>query len=291
MRNIFLFIRRYFTFLAFIALQALALWFLFTYNKFHRARGLGWANEISGRINTRYKDVDDFFRLKAENKRLHRMNDSLLNLLSVNFMERDSSEKLLRDSIPYDTLGRYRAYVWRAARVVYNTVNTQKNYIQLNRGSNQGIRDNMAVISSDGNAVGVVVNVSANFSQVMSLLHVQSKRSVVMKKTGNMGTVEWDGANPLYLTLHNIPKSDSVVVGDTVLTSINSSFPPGFMVGTVAEVVDDRSTNFYVLRLKTGANFFNLQRVHVVEKLQDEEQTRLAEATKQMIDDPKNGQR
>ena len=61
MRNVFLFIRRYFTFLAFVAVQVVALWFLFTYNKFHRAKGLGWANEITGRINTRYKNVDDFF--------------------------------------------------------------------------------------------------------------------------------------------------------------------------------------------------------------------------------------
>jgi rod shape-determining protein MreC len=284
MRNIFLFIRRYFTFLAFLAFQAAALYFLFNYNRFHRARGLGWANEITGRINSNYKSVDDFFHLKAENQRVHRMNDSLLNLLPANFMKLDTSTQLVRDTVPYDTLGNYRRYIWRNARVVYNTVNQQKNYIQLNRGHDQGIRDDMAVINSDGCAVGVVVNTSPNFSQVMSLLHVQSKRSVAMKRSGNNGTIEWDGKNPLYLTLKNIPKSDSVVKGDTVVTSINSSFPAGFMVGTVAEIVDDKSTNFYVLRLKTAANFFNLQQVHVIENLQFEEQTKLLEETKKRID-------
>ena len=291
MRNIFLFIRRYFTFLAFVALQAVALWFLFTYNRFHRAKGLGWANEITGSINSRYKNVDDFFHLKAENQRLHRMNDSLLNLLPINFAKLDTSSQYVKDSIPYDTLGNYRRYIWREAKVVYNTVNSQKNYIQLNRGSNQGISDNMAVINSDGSAVGVVVNVSPNFSQVMSLLHIQSKRSVVLKRTGNMGTIEWDGKNPLYLTLKNIPKSDSVAKGDTVVTSVNSSFPPGFVVGTVQEIVTDKSTNFYVLKLKTAANFFNLQQVHVIENIQYTEQTKLLEDTRKMIDDPKNNLR
>ena len=291
MRNVFLFIRRYFTFLAFVALQAVALWFLFTYNRFHRAKGLGWANEITGSINSRYKNVDDFFHLKAENQRLHRMNDSLLNLLPINFAKLDTSSQYVKDSIPYDTLGNYRRYIWREAKVVYNTVNSQKNYIQLNRGSNQGISDNMAVINSDGSAVGVVVNVSPNFSQVMSLLHIQSKRSVVLKRTGNMGTIEWDGKNPLYLTLKNIPKSDSVAKGDTVVTSVNSSFPPGFVVGTVQEIVTDKSTNFYVLKLKTAANFFNLQQVHVIENIQYTEQTKLLEDTRKMIDDPKNNLR
>lgn len=291
MRNVFLFIRRYFTFLAFIALQAVGLWFIFTYNRFHRAKGLGWANEITGRINSKYKNVDDFFHLKAENQRLHRMNDSLLNILPSNFIKLDTSSTILQDSIPFDTLGNYRRYIWRDAKVVYNTINSQKNYIQLNRGANQGIKDNMAVINSDGSAVGVVVNVSPNFSQVMSLLHVQSRRSVVLKKTGNMGTIEWDGKDPLFLTLRNIPKSDSVVRGDTVVTSVNSSFPPGFIVGTVDEVVTDKSTNFYVLRLRTAANFFNLQRVHVIENLTYDEQTRLLEDTRKRIDEQKTAQR
>ena len=212
------------------------------------------------------------------------MNDSLLNLLPVNFLKLDTSSRLVQDSIPYDTLGNYRRYIWRDAKVVYNTVNTQKNYIQLNRGSNQGIRDNMAVVNSDGSAVGVVVNVSPNFSQVMSLLHVQSKRSVTMKRSGSLGTIEWDGKNPLFLTLLNIPKSDSIARGDTVMTSVNSSFPPGFIVGTIDEVILDKSTNFYVLRLRTAANFFNLQQVHVIENAQYEEQAKLQEDTRKKID-------
>ncbi|HEX7906110.1 MAG TPA: rod shape-determining protein MreC [Chitinophagaceae bacterium] len=291
MRNIFLFIRRFFTLIAFLALQAVSLWLLFTYNKFHRSKGLGWANEITGKVNSQYKSVDDFFNLKVENQRLHKLNDSLLNLLPANFEKIDTSARRVRDSIPYDTLGNHREYLWREAKVIYNTVNAQKNYIQLNRGSNQGIKDNMSVLNSDGSAVGVVINVSPNYSQVMSLLHVQSRRSVVMKRSGNMGSIEWDGKNPLYLTMKNIPKSDSIVKGDTVLTSINSNFPPGFIVGTVAEIIADKSTNFYVLRLKTAANFYNLQQVHVVERVGYDEQAKLNEDTKKKIDDPKNNNR
>jgi rod shape-determining protein MreC len=287
LRNVFLFIRRYFTFFIFLALQGLALWLLFSYNRFHRAKGLGWANEITGRINTRYKTVDDFFHLKAENIRVHKLNDSLLNLLRGNFMKTDTSARMVTDSVPYDTTGAIRRYLWRDAKVVYNTVNAQKNYIQINRGANQGIKDDQTVISSDGSAVGVVINVSSNFSQVMSLLHVQSRSSVALKKSGTTGTIEWDGKNPLFLTLRNIPKSDSVAVGDTILTSTVSTFPPGILMGTVAEIISDKSTNFYVLRVKTAANFFNLQQVHVVENLQLEEQNKLLSDTKKKFEEPK----
>jgi rod shape-determining protein MreC len=288
MRNVFLFIRRYFTFLAFLAFQVLALWFLFTYNRFYRAKGLGWANELTGRINSKYKSVDDFFHLKAENQRVHQLNDSLLNLLSTNFTPIDTSVRMVRDSIPFDTLGSYRTYLWRSARVIYTTVNVQKNYIRIDKGSKQGVKDNNALINSDGSVVGVVINVSPNFSVAMSLLHVQSKRSVSLKRTGNMGTIEWDGKDPHFLLMRNVTKSDSVLVGDTVVTSnITSIFPPGYMVGTIAEIVSDKSSNFYLLKIKTAANFFNLQQVHVVEDLYYDEKVKLLEDTEKLVDDNK----
>lgn len=61
MRNIFLFIRRYITFLSFLVLQVLALLMLFKFNRIHHAVGLGVANEITGRINTQVDKLDDYF--------------------------------------------------------------------------------------------------------------------------------------------------------------------------------------------------------------------------------------
>src|SRR5690349_9023996 len=115
MRNIFLFIRRYFTFLCFLALQGLALWFLFTYNRCHRARGLGFANEVTGWFNTRYNTVEDFVSRGEETRRVPRMNDSLMNLLPYNFIRKDTPTRLSTESVPYDTLGHYLTYIWREA--------------------------------------------------------------------------------------------------------------------------------------------------------------------------------
>lgn len=286
MRNIFLFIRQYFTFFSFVLLQALALSILFRYNKTHRAVGLGIANEVTGYFNSQYDNVDDYFHLKEENLRVHKMNDSLLNLLQGNFIKPDTGSHVLIDTVRYDTTYMIRRYVAREAKVVSNSINSQKNYFQINRGSKHGIRDNMAVINSDGSVAGQVVGTSENFSQAMSLLHVHSMVSAMMKKSRNNGRIEWDGQNPLYLTLKNIPKSDSVVIGDTVLTGINSyNYPPGWLIGTISEIVDDKSTNFYVLRVRPFANFQNLQQVFVVENLQRDEQVELDKATQKKVDE------
>lgn len=216
------------------------------------------------------------------------MNDSLLNLLSTNFAKLDTASRLVTDTIPYDTLGHYRRFIWRDAQVIYNTVNAEKNYVQINRGSNQGMKDNMGVFSSDGGLVGQIVNVSPNFSQVMSLLHVQNKVSVLVKKSNSTGLISWDGKDPKILTLSGISKSDSLVKGDTVLTGNYSlSFAPGHMVGTIEEIVPDNSSTFYILKVRTKANFNDLQQVQVVENLQYSDQNALLLETKKKVDEVK----
>jgi rod shape-determining protein MreC len=288
MRNIFLFIRRYFTFLAFLVLQFIALWMLFNYNRFHRTVGLGIANQFTGVINTQVDRLDDYFHQGEENKRVHRMNDSLLNLLTTNFSFPDTGKTAIVDTIMVDSTKGIRRYYWLDAKVVYNTVNFDKNYLQLDRGAKYGIKDNMAVLSSDGAVVGVVVNVSPNFSQVMSLLHIQSSVSASLKRTGESGRVEWDGRDPRSITLEGIPKSVQVKVGDTVVTSRYSyNFPPDKIIGTITAIGNDPATGFYMLKVRPSANFSNVQQVFVVENLQRDEQVQLEKDTEKKIEQQK----
>ena len=288
MRNIFLFIRRYITFLAFVVLQIFALWMLFKFNKIHRAAFLGVANEVTGSVNKQVDKLDDYFHQGEENRRVHRMNDSLLNLLRSNFSRLDTSQLEVTDTIMVDSTKSLRRYVWRDAKVVYNTVNSDKNYLQLDKGAKYGIRDNMAVLNSDGAVVGQVVTVSPNFSSVMSLLHVQSSVSASLKKTGDAGKIKWDGKDPRFVVMEGISKSVEVKVGDTVLTSKYSyNFPPDKLIGTIAAIATDQASGFYLLKVRTAVNFNNIQQVHVVENLQSDEQVQLEKETIKNIDQQK----
>lgn len=289
MRNAIFFLRRYFTFLAFVLLQLLALWMLFNYNRYHRTAFLGVASEVTGRVNTQVDRLDDYFHQGQENRRVHRMNDSLINLLKANFDYPDTTQWAVADSFRRDSTLTVRRYLWRDAKVVYNTVNAEQNYLQLNRGSNYGIKDDMAVLSSDGAVVGVVVNVSPNFSQVMSLLHVQSSVSAEHKATGTLGKVEWDAQDPRYVLLKSISKSVPVKVGDSVMTSRYSyNFPPNYLIGTVSQITSDPATGFYLLKVKTAVNFSTVQQVFVVENLQRDEQQQLMKDTEKKMDEQKN---
>jgi rod shape-determining protein MreC len=289
MRNIFLFIRRYFVFLSFLVLQGVAIWMLVKYNRYHRTVFLGISNEITGSISTQVDKVDDYFHLREENRRVHQMNDSLMNLLRSNYLKTDTSARVVTDSVQInDSTKGVQRYLWREAKVVYNSVNFDQNYIQLNRGSNQGVKDNMAVLNSDGAIVGLTVNVSPNFSQVMTLLHTKSKVPATLKHFNVNGTVEWDTEDPRFVLLRGISRDVEVKKGDSVLTSPYSyNFPPGYLIGRVANIQTDKASGFYLLKVRTAVNFNAVQQAFVIENIQREEQIKLDEETKKKMEQQK----
>jgi rod shape-determining protein MreC len=292
MLNIIAFLRRYFTFITFVVLQFLSLWMLFNYNRFHRAAFLGVASEVTGRINAQVDKLDDYFRQGEEARRVHRMNDSLMNLLQVNYFVPDTAQRNVTDTLRFDTTVAVRRYLWRDAKVVYNTINSEQNYLQINRGSRYGIRDDMAVLSSDGAVVGVVVNVSPNFSQVMSLLHVQSSVSAAHQRSATLGKVEWDAKDPRFVLLKGVPRNVEVKQGDSVVSSRYSyNFPPNYLIGTVHEISTDPATGFHLMKVRTAVNFSTIQQVFVVENLLREEQLRLAADTEKKMEQQKTNQR
>lgn len=275
MKNIFFFIRRYFTFLSFLLLQVVAIILLTRSSTTHEVFFSDATSELTGNLNKRYSNLRSYFSLAETNRQLAEENTRLKNLLASNNIAPDSSRINYTDTTVRDSSGRYRKFTWLPARVIGNTVTLQTNFLTLERGSNQGVKKGMAVVGPQG-IVGVVVEISPNISKVMSLLHRNSRVSAMLKKDNNAGSIEWDGNDPSILILRNVSKSAKVVKGDTVVTSTYSAnFPSNLMVGTVSSIVADPSSNFYTLKIKTATNFFTVQYVYLVENTRYAEQVQL----------------
>ncbi|HEV9037541.1 MAG TPA: rod shape-determining protein MreC [Puia sp.] len=283
MRNVFLFIRRHFNFLFFLVLQIIALSFLFRFNKFHEAAFLNVSTEITGRINERYNNVEYYFQLKKTNESLVQENLRLRQQLRENYEAPDSNKRLIHDTVRSDTGQAYLKYNIMEAKVVNNTTLLPDNYLTIHRGFEQGVRANMGVVGPQG-LVGSVINVSRNFATVQSMLNSKFSEVAKLKNSNETGKVQWDGTNPQYVTMKNIPKSVKVEKGDTVVTTqISSIFPANIMIGTIAEIIPDISSNFYTLKVKTATNFSTLEYVYVTDNLQYDEQKRLEDSTRKKI--------
>lgn len=261
-------------------LQILALTFLFRYNRSHESAFNGVAGEVVGKINEKYSNVEYYFKLKKTNEALVNENVYLRSLLKMNYESPDTSQKFVVDSIRVDSVLKYQKYVYYEARVVGSLVNGQTNYYDIHRGSKQGLRKDMGVVGPQG-IVGRIVDLSDNFATVMSAISIQFKVKAKLKKTGENGTIEWDGTSPLYIQMRDIPKSTTINKGDSVLTSeLSSIYPPNILVGTIDRVVVDNSSNFYTIKLKTATNFMNVQYVYVIEDVQKAERVKLEESIK-----------
>ena len=282
MRNIFLFIRRYFNFIFFLVLQGFCIYLIVHYNKYHNAIASVHMNEITGRVNEQYNKVDYYLQLKKTNQQLVKDNERLRNLMKANFESPDTANKTVIDSIPYDTLGNHRKWLYQTAKVVSNSVSTQNNFIVLGRGSGQQLKKDEGVIDPNNGVVGIVTDVSENYAVVMSLLHKDSKINALLKNDPQGGgTIVWDGKEPNYLSMINVRKSVKVAKGDTVFTSgITTTFPYGLMIGTVDQVEPEKSTNNYIIKVKSTANFYNLQFVYAIDNNQREEINKLVEKAK-----------
>ena len=276
MRNIFLFIRRFFVLFVFLVLQALCILVLINYNQTYDAYFAGSANEIIGRVNTQYNEVHEYFTLRKTNEQLVKQNKELLTLLHMNDGNADTINTTKIDSVLRDTLGRIRKFDFMEARVVNNSTTEENNFITINRGAKQGVIKDMGVLGPNGVA-GKIILVGDNYSVAMSLLNHNSRVSAMLKRDStNSGFTDWDGKNASFITMHNVPKSAKIKNGDTVLTSnLSGNFPPGMMVGTVAGIAIDPSSAFYTLRLQTATNFYNLQYVYLIKNLQWQEQRKL----------------
>lgn len=285
MRNIFLFIRRYFNFLFFLLLQVYCIYLIINYNTYHQAIGSAYMNEITGSVNKQYNKVDNFLQLNKSNEALKKENEWLRNQLKANFENPDTANQVITDSIPFDTLGNKRKWLYQGAKVVSNSVTTQNNFVVLNRGAGQQLRKDEGVIDSNNGVVGIITEVSENFAVVMSLLHRDSRISGILKNDPlGGGSIVWDGKEPNYLAFINVRKSARAKRGDTVITSgITPTFPYGKMIGVIDQIYPDKSTNNFVIKIKSAANFYNLQYVYAIDNAQKDEINRLLEKAKSKI--------
>lgn len=282
MRNIFLFIRRYFNFILFLLLQVFSIYLIIHYSRYHQAVFSKTTNQLTGKVNEQYSKVQYYFQLKKTNDSLVKANEKLYNKLKADFAFPDSSSNFLVDSIKVDSMERYRKYEYYPAKVVYNSVASQNNFIVLGRGAAQNIKEGMGIIDPNQGVVGIVTDISKDFAVVMSLLHKDSHISGKLLKTGETGTLNWDGKIPGIISLTGIPKNVKVAKGDTIISSgFSTSIPKGMMIGVIEEVKADKSSGNFLIKFKAAANFYNLEYVYAIENKQAEDIKTILEKVKQ----------
>ncbi|MFH0796798.1 MAG: rod shape-determining protein MreC [Candidatus Omnitrophota bacterium] len=135
-------------------------------------------------------------------------------------------------------------------------------WLTVATNQSEGIRENLLVLDKDGNLIGQVVRQDGNLVRVMTILNPQSRISVSLQESGNLGVLESTG--PLSIQVGYIPAENEVKVNEPIVTSrISQHYPPGLPVGTVQKSSVGKGF-FREVSVRPNANFSTLKEVVIV---------------------------
>lgn len=275
MHRLVAFLLKQYPLILFILLESLAMVMVVKSNNYHKAAFNDGISDFTGGTYQVWSSITGYFNLKQQNRLLAEENARLHSNQLSSFRASDRQIFVWNDTV-------YRQqFQYISARIVHSSVNRKKNYLVINKGSNQGIDPDMGVFSPEG-LVGIVKSVSSNFALIIPVINVDANIAGRLKNDNQNGFVTWDGKHFATGVMRGIPGHIDIKRGDTIITSGQSIFfPEGLNIGYVTSFEKSRSDNFYTLKIRFAVDFNSLNYVYVIRNLMAEEQLNLL----RMIDD------
>jgi rod shape-determining protein MreC len=147
--------------------------------------------------------------------------------------------------------------------------------VTLNRGSSDGVLENMCVLTPEG-LVGRVIAVSASTCEVLMITDPRSGVGSLVQDTRTPGIIEGVAGRSGIARMIHIPNNAPVEAGQAVVTSGQGSvFPKGIPVGTISNIQNEPSGLFLSAEIYPFADLNNMEEVLIVIFVQPEAGTPL----------------
>lgn len=226
-------------------------------------------NRVGGGLYNELSSVGKLKTALAENETLKTRVDELTE---ENTRLRSEQFELERLRSLYELDQEYMQYHKIGARIIAKYSGSWFSVFRIDKGSDDGIKEDMNVIAGGG-LVGIVTDVGANYATVRSIIDDSSRVSAMAQQSGDSCIVAGD--LQLFkegrLKLSYMEKDDDIKDGDMIVTSnISGKFLPGILVGYATDITVDYNDNL----TKSGylipaARFDRLQEVLVITDLKD----------------------
>lgn len=256
------FIKKAYLPLLFVVLEIVAIHYYAHSNSYAEARLLVASNNVVGGVYGSISGVGEYFGLRKRNR-----------VLMAELAELQNELTRYRESAVFDDLDSLgmeieTKYEYLTARVVRNTVSRQHNFLTINKGLNDGVVADMAVITPDGAMVGYVVSCSERYAVAISILNTDFNASGKLAGDGHSGSIYWDGFNAHRVKMHELSKYAPIEVGDTIVsTGYSHFFPEDITIGYVEQMQIDEPTSSYNLELRLAADMTRLSDVLLIQNI------------------------
>ena len=216
-------------------------------------------------LKNKISNNDSFFEnideLKVENEELRKKNSELEQNLREYEIVKNENEQLKQQ---LNLAEKYGEYTTVPGTIISRDISNYSKTVVINVGSDNGIKENMAVIADEG-LVGYVVSVTSNTAKIQTITDSASATSCLASTTRDTmvckGTVEKNSI----LKATYIATDSNMIQGDSVETSgLGGIYLKGIHVGTIKRVVEGTNkTDSYAL-IETAVDFEKLETLLVI---------------------------
>lgn len=215
---------------------------------------------------TRYAAVQSFLSAPADLVRLQSRNTELeaevasLQTQVINLQRQVTEVEILSALLDFARAQPENEY--QAAAVIGIDPSPFMQYVIINRGSDDGLRRGMPVVSEKG-LVGRIAAVTANAARVQLITDPSStvNVSVLPSETSSM----LHGSITSEITLEMVPQDAKIFAGDLVLTSgLGGNYPSDILVGQVTGLRGEATDLFLTASVQPLVDFSKLEIVLVI---------------------------
>lgn len=219
-------------------------------------------------FTTVFRPVGDFFSSLGDLGELREDNQELRERVEqfesdeVRAEELSEENQILRQELALDE--HWSTMETLHAQITGRVPDNYKWAVTIDKGSDDGVLKDMAVINSDG-LVGRIVEVDPNESIVLMLIDPEAAAAARIKESRDTGTVQGHGPNQ-ELSMDFVPGEARVDVNDLVITSgfDDGIFPPGITIGNVSRVSGESSDLQQDISIEPAVDFNALEFVTIL---------------------------
>ena len=209
--------------------------------------------------------VTGFFEGFAELRHAREQNAQLREQVERLTQERDEAneraakQEHLESELGVPVLPRFKSI---AANVVSRNVTIWFKRLTIDRGSMDGVKKDMPVLTSLG-VVGRVIEVGPNSSLVQLITDRYAGVGAMLRRSRDMGEIK--GQENSRCEMKNVSASVDVPIGETVVTTgLDGIYPKGLTVGTVESVDNDANAPWHKILIRPSAPVDKVEHVFVL---------------------------
>jgi rod shape-determining protein MreC len=217
-------------------------------------------------LSTRFLVVQSYLEAPQDVTRLRQRNVELeaevsrLQTEIIDLKQQIAETRILSALVDFARINPENRYV--AAAVIGRDPSPFVKYVIINRGSDDGLRRGMPVVTQQG-LVGRVSAVTAGAARVQ--LIVDPAGSVNVRLEPSRAQAILSGSITGELSLDMIPQLAAVQVGDLVLTSgLGGNYPPNILIGQIVSLRRRETDLFQLAVVQPVVDFNQLEIVLII---------------------------